>query len=453
MEKVYIVRIPISMHLFLGEYMATREEIITLVSYVLGDKNRQILVAEGLEALPKETRITALRGLQDLGWIGHSGMADFEESYSLTKDGRRTVAEHPSVHRLEPCIREQVEALRTVDGETNSVQRNGLKRLITVDCDLGNWDSALIHCFHLKRIAEQSSDTNMLAFALFHQGKVEVAQNRWEEALESYLNSNEKYVECGDSRGVAITNRAMGVIYAHKGDHASAIRCFESSLSMARMIGDGDLEAKAEGNLANVYDLEGRYDEAEKAHKKCLEYFLKSNDLAGAARTANNLGVLNLLQERFQAAAEYFEKTIESCRKIKNREVLGIALVNCGYSYGRCGNVSRSIAYTDEAVSILKEPNDLNLLALAYRNYGCVEMRSLRPETAFDWFERSVRAAKASGVEDTLAACCYEYGMSLIHAATDIRLAKKLLKRSASLFRNMGNADKAKYIESALAMV
>jgi tetratricopeptide (TPR) repeat protein len=432
--------------------MATREEILTLVSYVLGDKNRQLLVSSGLEALPKETRISALRGLQDLGWIGHNGMADFEESYSLTRDGRLIISNHPTVSQLEAHQMRHVQSLRQVDETSDCAQKEGLRKLIEVDCELGNWDSALIHCSQLKNLAEKGNDMGNLAFAWFHHGKVEMAQNRWTEALELYLNALENFAGVGDSKGVAMTNRAMGVIYAHKGDHASAIRCFESSISLAQMIGDKSLEAKAEDNLANVYDLEGRFEAAENAHKRSLRFFLETGDLAAAARTANNLGVLNLLRNNFQSAAEFFEKTIESCRKTKNREVLGIALVNCGYCYSRCAIIDKSIAYTDEAVSIFKEPNDVNLLALAYRNYGSVETRSGNFEMAFEWFEKSVRAAKTSGVEDTLAACYYEYGISLMKAATDKRLAKKLLKKSAAIFKSMGDQARARSIESQIAL-
>jgi len=291
----------------------------------------------------------------------------------------------------------------------------------------------------------------MMAYALFHEGKVEMVQNRWDEALESLLDANEKYVESGDRRGVAMTNRVMGVIYANKGDHVSAVRCFESSLSMAKMVGDRDLEAMAEGNLGNIYDLEGRFQEAENAYRRCLAIFLESGDAVCTAKISNNLGVLNLLRDDYQMAAEYFEKTIEACRKIKNKEVLGIALVNCGYCHAKSGNLGRSITYTDEAVSILKEPNDVNLLALAFRNYGTIETRNQRYDNAFEWFEKSVRAAEASGVEDTVAACCYEYGMSLINAVTDLRLAKRLLKRAASIFRDIGNSSKARSIEARLA--
>jgi tetratricopeptide (TPR) repeat protein len=432
--------------------MATREEIITLISYVLGEKNRQLLIGSGLDALPKECKIAALRGLQDLGWVGHSGLADFAESYSLTKEGRRIAAERPPVTELEPSTRDHIDALRIVDGETNCAQKEGLKKLVGLECDMGNWDTALIHCYQLRRLAERTKDTQNLAFSFFNQGKVEVAQNRWDEALESYLNANERFMEAGDRRGVAMTNRAMGVIYANKGDHSSATRCFESSLSMARMICDRDLEAKAEDNLANIFDLEGKFDEAEKAHTRSLEYFLEVNDLASAARTSNNLGVLNMLRDRYQVAAEYFEKTIDSCRQTMNRSTLGISLINCAYCSARCGDIARSITYTDEAVSIFKEPNDINMLALAYRNYGYIELRNSRYDLAFEWFEKSVRAAEASGVEDTFAACCHEYGMGLIKAATDLKLAKKLLKKAASLYRSMGDIERARTVETKLSL-
>jgi len=436
---------------FLGERMATREQIVTLMSYVLGDKNRELLVASGLEAVPKDRRIAALQGLQDLGWIGHSGFADFEESYSLTREGRRVASERPTLATLEPALRSHVEALRSLDAASTDDLKKALSNLIRVECDCGNWDSALIYCFQLRKLAERTKDIQMLAIAVCSQGKIEAVQNRWDDALESYLEANERFMEVGDRRGVAEVNRAMGVVYANKGDHASAIRCFESSMSMARLIGDRALEAKADGNLANIYDLEGKPEESEKAHKRCLNFFLEAGDMCSVARTSNNLGVLYMARERFQVAAEYFEKAIETSRRSRSNGILGIALVNGGYCYARCGDIARALSYTDEAVAILRESNDFNYLALAYRNYGCLDFRTSRFETAFEWFEKSIRTAQASGVEDTLAACCYEYGMALIKSATDLRLAKRLLKKATSIYRRLGNVGRAEAVERHLS--
>jgi TPR repeat protein len=80
-----------------------------------------------------------------------------------------------------------------------------------------------------------------------------------------------------------------------------------------------------------------------------------------------------------------------------------------------------------------------------------VELRNSNPQAAFEWFEKSIRAAKASGVENTLAACYYEYGMALIRTATNPRLAKKLLKRSAAIYRGVGNLIRARAAEYVMS--
>jgi tetratricopeptide (TPR) repeat protein len=433
--------------------MATRNEIESLLFYVLGETNRQNLINSGLEAVPKDSRVAALRGLQDLGWIGHGGLADFEESYSLTKDGRVMASQRPELSSLDSKVREHIEALRHVDTGQNGVVKEGLRQLISIESELGCTDSALVNCYRLKSIAEKTKDVESTAFAAYNEGRMESAQNRWEEALESYLEAIEKFMEVGDRHGVCMTNRAMGVVYGNKGDHASAIRCFESSLTMARELGDRNAIAMAEGNLAIIYDLEGRTDESESASRVCLEYFLETGDNLRAAKAANNLGVLNMSRNKLEVAAEYFEKTIASSRASKDSLLLGTALVNAGYCCARIGDAALALSYSDEATKIFRELSNQNMLALAYRNYGTIEARNGRYHESFDWFEKSVRSAKASGVEDTLAACCYEYGMTLIKATVDPRLAVKLLKKASAIYRSIGNTSRAREAESRAAAI
>ncbi len=419
--------------------MAARNEIEKLLFYVLGESNRQLLISRGLEGVPSQSRAAALRGLQDLGWIGHGGFADFESSYSLTQEGKRIAYSQPPAGSFPENVRQHIDNLRELDSSTGCARKEALKRVVMSMFERGNWDSALMSCLELRDVAEKSRDVEAAAFARFYEGRIAMVQNKWDEALELNLSAVEMYMETGDRRGVCEANRALGIVYGNRGDHASAMRCFESSLAMARAIGDEEAAARTEANLAIVYDLQGRYEESEEASRRCLEWFIRSGDLPNACRASNNLGVLNLTQEKFVEAAEYFEKTISSSRQIGNMEVLGAALVNAGYCYSRVGNLTRALAYTDEAVSVFREPNNLNMLALAYRNYGALEFRHANYERAFDWFEKSVRTARESKVEDTFAACCYEYGMCLIRSTKNPRLAKKLLKKSAALYKDVGN--------------
>ncbi len=433
--------------------MSTRAEMQVLFSYVLADGNSDILTNSGIEALPVEKRVAALRGLQDLGWIGHGGSADNMESYPLTMEGRRIAHQRPPIGELNERSRAQMQALRAVDGGENGSKKDGLRRLICFECEAGNWDSALLNCYELRKAGERSKDFTAIAFSHFYQSKAEVAQNRWDDAIESCLSALEMFIEAGDRKGVGETNCVMGVIYGNRGDHSSAKRCFENALDTARALGDSALETKASGNLAIIYDLEGKTDLSEQAHKVCLDFYLHTKDDVGAAKASNNLGVLNMSRERFEPAALYFEQAISSCRAVDNREVLGAALVNAGYCYAKAGDISRALTYTDEAISIFREPNNSNMLALTYRNYGCIELRSSNHEKGFEWFEKSVRAAKASGVQDTLAACCYEYGTGLIAQLTNPRLAKKLLLKAHSAYEDIGNPGKAAFVKARLAAI
>jgi len=430
--------------------MASRKELETLIFYVLGESNRELQIKSGLDAVPKDRRTAAMRGLQDLGWIGYAGFEDFEGSYSLTGEGMRIVSQMPTFNELDERTRNHIEAMRQVDEASNGIRKEGLRRLISEACSLGNWDSAQVNCYELRRLAAKTKDVESAAFAAFNEGRVLAAQNQWDEALESYLEALEKFMESGDRKGVCDTNRQLGIVYGNKGDHASAHRCFESSISMAKNIGDRDAEAKAKANLAIILDLEGRIEEAEEASTDCLTYFTEIGDDFTCSKIANNLGVLHLAREKFDVAAEYFDKTIMACRSLRDRTVLAIALVNAGYCYGRTGDVNRGMGYTEEAISILRETTNQNLLALSYRNFGLMEFRCHHIKKSFEWFEKSIRAAEASGVEDTYAACCYEYGMALISSMSNPKLARKLLTRSSKVYRHIGNLDRARVVEARM---
>jgi tetratricopeptide (TPR) repeat protein len=433
--------------------MPSRDEIRSLASYVTGDAERKLILEHGLEGLSTDRKASILMALQDLGWIGRSGLGDFADSYELTAEGRVVTTNEPDAEALNHGSSEQIRALRDAGSDELDAVKRGLAALVEIQCERGNWDSATVKCNELRTIAGRTKDTRMLAYAYFQQGRVERAQNQWHEALEAYLKAVELYMEAGDRRGVCMANRAMGIVYGSVGDHASAIRCFETSISLAHDIGDWDSEVKGKANLAIVYDLEGRREESERLQNDCLAFFIEIHDHANASRIAVNLGVLNLTKEKFDVAADYFEKGISSTRATGMREILGAALANAGYCFVRTGDLNRSKAYTDEAVSILREPHNKNMLALAYRNYGCIEQTRGNKDAAFDWFERSVRTAKESGVEDTLAACCYEFGMALIISTTKITLARKLLKRASSIYASLGDAAKARSIDSRLASV
>ena len=451
MEKIYIQTPAIKIVPSPGKPMSSPKELEILFTYVLGERNRELLVAEGLDVIPEDRRIAALMALQDLGWVDRKGFRHHEDTYKVTAEGQRIIEMRPDFRKLDIGMKEHLDALRASDSGDVDKRKAGLRKLIEVECDLGNWDSAMLRCSELRALAESTKDPEAIATAFMSQGRAERAQNHWHEALECYLRATELYREIGDRAGVCAASRSMGIIYGNLGDHPSATRCLETSVSMASAIGDREAETKAYGNLAIVYDLEGRFEESEKAGKSCLEYFQETGDFSSAAKTSLNLGILNMSREKFDVAAEYFERTISSSRKSRNRTVLGASLINAGYCHARVGALAKSAEHTQEAVEIFKEPYDSNMLALAYRNLGHIEFRKGNFDSGSTWFEKSIRLAKESGVRDTFAACCYDFGMCLVGAARNLSFARKLLQKASSVYEQLGNIGRAREAKSKLA--
>lgn len=431
--------------------MSSLKDIEVLFTYVLGERNHELLVNEGLSVVPEESRLAALRALQDLGWIDRKGFRHHPDTYRVTAEGRRIIETRPDFRTLDIGVKEHLDALRASDSGDKDKRKAGLAKLIDIECELGDWDNAMMHCSELRVLAEATKDAESVAAALMSQGRAERAQNHWHEALECYLKANELYMEVGNRAGVCAASRSMGIIYGNLGDHTASTRCLETSLSMATAIGDRESEVKALGNLAIVYDLEGRFEESEKAGKTCLEYFLDTGDFSSAAKTSLNLGILNMSREKFDVASEYFEKTISVSRKLRNKTILGASLINAGYCQARVGALVESAKHTEEAVEIFKEPYDSNMLALAYRNLGHIEFRRGNSDLGSKWFEKSLRLAKESDVRDTFAACCFDFGVCLMGAAGNITFAKKLLQKASSIYEQLGNVKRASEVNTRLA--
>jgi tetratricopeptide (TPR) repeat protein len=80
----------------------------------------------------------------------------------------------------------------------------------------------------------------------------------------------------------------------------------------ARALGDRHGEAQTLGNLGNVYQLQGRWEEAIANYEKALETFRALGDRHGEGKTLNNLGNVYRLQGRWEEAIANYEKAWKS---------------------------------------------------------------------------------------------------------------------------------------------
>jgi tetratricopeptide (TPR) repeat protein/DNA-binding SARP family transcriptional activator len=111
-----------------------------------------------------------------------------------------------------------------------------------------------------------------------------------------------------------------------------ALAAFLQSQTIRAAFGDEARLAVSQMNLAMVYTALGHSD-AEKSHQVALSLFQKLNDQYGEVRVLINLGTLYLKQQRYQAALEVYQKTLVLHQDLLEPWAQTRAYINLGVTY------------------------------------------------------------------------------------------------------------------------
>jgi len=119
------------------------------------------------------------------------------------------------------------------------------------------------------------------------------------------------------------------------GQTDNAILLYNKSLKMAKIHGEGELEAKCYLNLGVSYQFSGDYDLA-------LENQLFAHDLSkelskkDLAKLLNNIGIIYRLQKKYKRAEEIYLKSYELKEELKDSLGMAATLMNLGVA---CTNI------------------------------------------------------------------------------------------------------------------
>ncbi len=145
-----------------------------------------------------------------------------------------------------------------------------------------------------------------------------------------------------------------------EGNYEEAIMYFQKEKDLIKEISgvDDPGYAKALNNLSVIYQLQGKYKEAEKILIETLK--IKRNqkeiDYLSLGKTLNNLGQLYQEQGKYESAEPLYLEALQLKRKYEsnNSESIGITLLNIGILYKNLGNFNQALIYLTESVSLLE---------------------------------------------------------------------------------------------------
>ncbi|MEE4304000.1 MAG: diguanylate cyclase [Wenzhouxiangella sp.] len=209
--------------------------------------------------------------------------------------------------------------------------------------------------------------------------------------------------EADDPVESAAVRRTAGVIYWELGAHDRALEQYLAALEASRVAGDIAGAARAAGNIGNLHNSMGNWEEARDYHRQALAGFEEIGWQEGVAGTLVNLGALSArIAEALEQAGESSEAVAEHEANLEyNRRALalfedignprGIAYAadNIARALIHLGRVEEALEFQRRSLELRREVGDTSGIVNSLLT-GAEAMLGLdRPESALEMLDEA----------------------------------------------------------------
>jgi eukaryotic-like serine/threonine-protein kinase len=211
-----------------------------------------------------------------------------------------------------------------------------------------------------------------IANVLLQQGEVDIAHDRYQEALDIQRKHGSRATQISSYIGLGM------VAYARKTLN-EAIQRWQVGLAIAEEVGAKDRMGVLMNNIGELYLEQGDLDLSKGMLERALELTSETGDQRTGAEVSRNLAMLALENCEFAMADTYAQQAVKKCRLINARPTLGLALRTKAHilSHQLYADDSGPSAATieagncfEEAIRIFEEIGDRLELARTLRGYA-----------------------------------------------------------------------------------
>ena len=224
-----------------------------------------------------------------------------------------------------------------------------LHNLGTTFTDLGDNANATKYFKESLAVATEIGDDNV-AIAESHGG-LGIVFYKTRQCPESIFH-NEKHLalakEAHKKRSQAKACGNLGNVFLSKGDYIRARALYQEQLEISKETGDRSTEGNALGALGNVYHCRGLTRRAIESYEAQLSIANRLNDKAAQAIAIGRIGRAQHSLGQNREAQKNLEKLLQLSKEIGDK-------TNEGFAYGFLGNTHRSLGNYEEAIIMQKK--------------------------------------------------------------------------------------------------
>ena len=237
--------------------------------------------------------------------------------------------------------------------------------------------------------------------------------------------------------------RSYGILCSTMGGTISdsqKIQYCEDSREYARGAGNRDAVARASNDLAGIYFLQGRMEQAETMYREAFGIFKQTGDIEGLATTANNLGGVAMLRGNLDEAARALSAAATSFKEMDDKDGVALSLYNLGEVARRRGDLKQAFADYEEGETAAREITDNSAMGYilvgvgdALMDRGDLDAARKRYEDALSLRKQTGELQLAAETELSLSRLAVEEG----HAAD----AETVIRKCNEQFHHENQSD------------
>jgi DNA-binding winged helix-turn-helix (wHTH) protein/tetratricopeptide (TPR) repeat protein len=194
--------------------------------------------------------------------------------------------------------------------------------------------------------------------------------------------------------------RSYGILCQTMGGTLSdtqKIQYCDAARQYARSAGNRDEVARASNDLAGLYFLQGRMEQAETMYREAFGIFKQTGDIDGIATTANNLGGVALLRGNLDEAARALSAAVTSFKEQDDKDGVALGLYNLGEVARRRGDLKQAFADYEEGKTAAQEITDKSAIGYILTGVGDALLDRGDLDAARKSYEEALSLRKQTG--------------------------------------------------------
>ncbi|WP_299228511.1 tetratricopeptide repeat protein [Sulfurihydrogenibium sp.] len=238
----------------------------------------------------------------------------------------------------------------------------------------------------VKKYPKNPDAYRCLGEAYYNIGELKLAYENMKKA-ESLKNNKKDLMYIYNQIGLILYN--MGYL-------DDALLYYSRSLSLAKDLGNTDMQTALLNNIAMIYDDKGELDKALSYYEESLNLTTNEKDKTSIY---NNIALIYSEKGDYQKAVEYFQKAIEIAEKYGDYHKGSMLKLNLGDTYRKMKDYENAEKYLSEGLEGVKKVGDKYWEAMGYGLFGWLYIDKGDKKTAKEYFTRAYNLFKSIGAE------------------------------------------------------